>query len=111
MLGGALGLSDALKINESLTSIDLSYNRIGTEGAESLADAFAQNPSLTELNLRRNKIGDAGASALASTLGRVVARSLRTMLKLTFDLLQEMTQPRNSRSWMLVEIESGMQGL
>jgi hypothetical protein len=61
-------LADALKINKSVTAINLYYNGIGVEGASALADALKVNTSLTRINLGYNEIGDVGASALADAL-------------------------------------------
>ena len=53
---GALALSDALEINTTLTKLDLSDNDIGPSGARFLSKAIKINASLTTLNLARNKI-------------------------------------------------------
>ena len=58
----------ALRVNTSLTSLDLSNNSIGDEGASSLSDALRVNTSLTSLNLPGNSIGDEGASSLSEAL-------------------------------------------
>jgi hypothetical protein len=47
----------------TLTSLDLSENNIGDEGAM----ALAQNTTLTSLNLERNNIGDEGKRALKNS--------------------------------------------
>ncbi|OHE72562.1 MAG: hypothetical protein A2007_06040 [Verrucomicrobia bacterium GWC2_42_7] len=65
---GARALADALKINTSLTELNLTANGIGGVGARALADALKTNTSLTKLNLTGNKIGDVGAGALADVL-------------------------------------------
>ena len=76
-------LADALKQNSSLTTINLSWNDIGADGAkaavllrpslafmwpacsacQALAEALKQNSSLTTIDLRGNKIGADGAKA------------------------------------------------
>jgi len=65
---GAGDLSEALKINASLTSVDLAYNDIGVEGASHLSEALKTNASLTSLNLYGNDIKAAGARHLAEAL-------------------------------------------
>jgi hypothetical protein len=65
---GASALADALKVNKSLTSINLDYNQIGAEGASALADALKMNRTLKSINLCVNAIGNEGASALADAL-------------------------------------------
>ena len=70
-------LSEAIKANGSLTSLDLHANHIGDEGCKAVAEALVVNVSLTELVLCGNNIGDAGASAIAKALE--VNGSLRTL--------------------------------
>ena len=55
-------LAERLAELTQLTSLNLRYNKIGTEGAAALA-ALTQ---LISLNLKNNQIGDAGAAALAA---------------------------------------------
>jgi Ran GTPase-activating protein (RanGAP) involved in mRNA processing and transport len=59
---------DALKVDTSVTSIYLSGNAIGDEGASALADALMVNTSVTSIDLSSNQISDMGASALADAL-------------------------------------------
>ena len=65
---GASSLSQALTTNSSLTSLDLSANSIGEAGASSLSQALTGNSSLTSLDLSANSIGEAGASSLSKAL-------------------------------------------
>ena len=65
---GASAISMALAVNSSLTSLDLSWNRIGDAGASSLSQVLTANSSLTILDLSWNIIGDAGASSLSQAL-------------------------------------------
>jgi hypothetical protein len=51
----------------TLTSLDLSENNIGDEGAM----ALAQNTTLTSLNLERNNIGDEGKRALKNSQNQI----------------------------------------
>jgi hypothetical protein len=67
---GAIELSEALKLNSSLTWLNLRGNRliivfsfslnvgnnIGNEGAIELSEALKSNTSLTSLNLNSNKL-------------------------------------------------------
>ena len=46
---GAKAIGEALKVNTSLTEIDLGHNKIGTEGAKAIGEALKVNTSLTEL--------------------------------------------------------------
>ena len=68
MLRELNSLSQALKVNTSLTSLDLCWNCIGYEGAHSLSEALRVNTSLTSLDLRFNSIGDEGANSLSEAL-------------------------------------------
>ena len=65
---GAHSLSEALRVNTSLTSLNLSYNLIGDEEAHSLSEALRENTSLTSLILSDNSIGDDGANFLSEAL-------------------------------------------
>ena len=46
-----------MKVNTSLTEIDLQNNKIGDEGAKAIGEALKVNTSLTKIDLRVNKIG------------------------------------------------------
>ena len=61
-------LTRALRVNTSLSSLDLHANSIGDEGANLLAQALRVNTSLSSLNLHCNSIGDEGANSLAQAL-------------------------------------------
>ncbi|CAF1010907.1 unnamed protein product [Adineta ricciae] len=65
---GAQHIAYALRMNTTLTTLNLSGNRIGAEGAQHIADALRTNTTLTTLNLHQNGIGDEGAQHLADTL-------------------------------------------
>ncbi|XP_067050400.1 NLR family CARD domain-containing protein 3-like isoform X2 [Acropora muricata] len=65
---GASSLSEVLRVNTSLTSLCLTDNSIGAEGASSLSEALRVNTSLTSLDLRVNSIGDEGANSLSKAL-------------------------------------------
>ena len=61
-------LSQALRENTSLTSLILSYNLIGDKEANFLSQALRVNTTLTSLNLSDNSIGDEGANFLSQAL-------------------------------------------
>ncbi|KFH63132.1 hypothetical protein MVEG_11169 [Podila verticillata NRRL 6337] len=61
-------LSETLKTNSTLTSLDLHSNSIGDNGAAALSEALKTNSTLTTLDLRGNSIGDNGAQALGEAL-------------------------------------------
>ena len=58
----------ALKVNTTLSSLNLHSNAIGADGANSLAQALRVNTSLSSLNLGSNSIGVEGANSLAQAL-------------------------------------------
>ena len=73
----AVVLAEALKINSSVTALDLSRSYIGAHGdpgvvgahgAAALAGTLTENKSLRVLYLSCNTIGDPGADALADAL-------------------------------------------
>jgi hypothetical protein len=65
---GATALADALKVNASVSTTYIESNAIGAEGASALADALKVNTSVTRIFLHSNAISDKGASALADAL-------------------------------------------
>ncbi len=65
---GAKVLAEVLKSNNSIASINLSGNGIGSEGAKVLAEALKSNHSITSINLAYTKIGSEGAKVLAEAL-------------------------------------------
>ena len=67
---GAVYLADALKVNTTLTSLNLSDNIIGKEGEAYLADALKVNTTLTSLNLYVNSLGNGGSERIGIGLKR-----------------------------------------
>ncbi|KAF9347385.1 hypothetical protein BGX26_001141 [Mortierella sp. AD094] len=65
---GALALSEALKTNTTLISLDLSWNHTKDKGVQELSKALATNTTLTSLGLSSNKIEYVGALALSQAL-------------------------------------------
>lgn len=65
---GAEALGEALQTNCTLTHLYLMSGSIGDSGAEALSKALQLNCTLTSLDLHCNRIGDLGAEALATTL-------------------------------------------
>ncbi|XP_015748252.1 PREDICTED: nucleotide-binding oligomerization domain-containing protein 2-like isoform X3 [Acropora digitifera] len=61
-------LAEALRVNTSLSSLDLQYNLLDWDGAKSLAEALRFNTSLSFLKLSSNNIGDWGTNSLAQAL-------------------------------------------
>ena len=65
---GAQYLSEALKANNTVTNLDLSCNGISEVGAQYLSEALKFNDTVTNLDLRANKISDVGAQYLSEAL-------------------------------------------
>ncbi len=65
---GARSLAAALDNNATLTFLHIGNNNIGAEGARSLAAALDNNATLTNLDLAENNIGAEGARSLAAAL-------------------------------------------
>ncbi|ORZ15542.1 hypothetical protein BCR41DRAFT_422308 [Lobosporangium transversale] len=63
-----LELSEALKTNKTLTTLDLMCNRIGDKGVMALSEGLKANRTLTTLDLMGNSIGKEGALALLEVL-------------------------------------------
>ena len=59
-----------LRLNKSVTALDLPDNDIGDAGVVELSLSVAHNSSLTQLQLAYNRISDEGAKALAEVGGR-----------------------------------------
>ncbi|XP_004346161.2 hypothetical protein CAOG_05488 [Capsaspora owczarzaki ATCC 30864] len=74
---GAKAFAEALKVNTTLTKLNLWANQIGEAGAQAIAEALKVNATLRTLYLDRNQIGDAGAKAIAEALK--VNATLRTL--------------------------------
>jgi hypothetical protein len=67
---GAKDLSGALKHNTTLTSLELGFNKISAAGAKDLSDALKHNTTLTSLNLRDNQIGGAQLKEINALIER-----------------------------------------
>jgi Ran GTPase-activating protein (RanGAP) involved in mRNA processing and transport len=65
---GASRIAAALAVNQGITDLRLSYNRIGMGGLQALGQALRQNPRVTSLNLGGCKIGDAGMHEVVGLL-------------------------------------------
>ncbi|ORZ15545.1 hypothetical protein BCR41DRAFT_396509 [Lobosporangium transversale] len=62
-----LELSEALKTNKTLTTLDLMCNRIGKEGALALLEALKTNTTLITLDMEYDSLGKEGALLLSKT--------------------------------------------
>eukprot|EP00854_Cymbomonas_tetramitiformis_P001185 gene1185-1753_t len=65
---GAHQLGEMLLVNRSLTTMNLSWNKVGIKGAQTLATAIASHPRLMSLNMAHVGMSDAGTGYIASAL-------------------------------------------
>jgi hypothetical protein len=65
---GAIALGKALKVNTSVTSVNVDGNQIGNQGALALADALTGNATLTNLRVGENAVGELGARKFIDAL-------------------------------------------
>jgi Leucine Rich repeat len=77
---GKTAVLDALKVSNSLTSIDLSGNKLLPSGALVLAGALKVNTALTDLSLVDSRLGGAGMQAIGAAL---VVNNTLTAINLT----------------------------
>jgi Ran GTPase-activating protein (RanGAP) involved in mRNA processing and transport len=61
-------ISNSIKENKTLTSLDLSYNCIEDEGLKYIADTLKTNKTLTSLDLTCNGMGNQGLEYIAHAL-------------------------------------------
>ena len=65
---GATSIAEAIKVNKTLTNLNLSGNGISDAGATSIAEAIKVNKTLTDLNLSDNGVSDDGATSIAEAI-------------------------------------------
>merc|ERR1711939_683839 len=65
---GAAYLSEALKENTSIASLDVQWNMIGKDGVGRIGDALEFDKSITRFNLSGNSIDDHGIALLARSI-------------------------------------------
>ena len=90
-------MSDSLKSNSTLTTLELDSTAIDDLGACMLSDSLKSNSSLTTLTLSNNPIDDLGFSALSDSL-----KSNSTLTKLD---LGTSTLGSELESWIHSEID------
>ncbi|CAG9466871.1 unnamed protein product [Pedinophyceae sp. YPF-701] len=76
----AKALAFALKDDEHINTLDVSWNRIDDEGLEYLAEAVRANTSLVRLLLTCNLIGDQGVDALLTAMDRRPGEGVRELV-------------------------------
>ena len=65
---GATSIAEAIKVNKTLANLNLSGNGISDAGVTSIAEAIKANKTLTDLDLSENGISDAGATSIAEAI-------------------------------------------
>ncbi|CAE7246186.1 NLRC3 [Symbiodinium sp. CCMP2592] len=65
---GCEALADALTINRTIANIGLAYNYFEDEGCKAIAGALKTNRSIARIDLNWNRIGPRGSQALADAL-------------------------------------------
>ena len=76
-LEGASAVADMLRSNNTLTTLDISFNPLGSKGITYVAEALKSNRMLNSLNLKEADCSNEGATAIADML-----RSNQTLMKL-----------------------------
>lgn len=61
-------ITPGLMLNTSLVELNLSYNKIGEQGARKIAKILIKNKILTHLNLASNAIGYDGSRYLSQAI-------------------------------------------
>ena len=65
---GATSIAEAIKVNKTLTDLNLFGNGISDAGVSSIAEAIKVNQTLTDLNLSDNGVSDASATSIAEAI-------------------------------------------
>jgi hypothetical protein len=61
-------LAATLRLNATLTSLNLGWNHLGEGGGRALAETLRLNTTVTSLNLSDDGLGEGGGQALAEAL-------------------------------------------
>ena len=61
-INGVTAIAEALKMNSTLTSLDIEDNELEGEGALAISEALKLNSSLTSLDISMNNIENGGAT-------------------------------------------------
>ena len=79
---GITAIADALRVNGSLTALDLSSNYLMDEGVSAVCKAIQSNKEtkLASLNFQNNKIGPVGANAVAAMVAATGSLTVTNLL-------------------------------
>jgi hypothetical protein len=72
---GIKAVADALRVNASLTSLDLGYNKIGKEAVLNLVSIFKEKDQMQSVGLANVDLGNDGAKAVAKAVAEYVSVS------------------------------------
>jgi hypothetical protein len=98
-------ITEALKVNSSLQSIDLEENKIGAEGAGKIADALKVNSSLQSINLGYSNIEETLFQEINNSIERNVV-NLKLQQKLaSVCLFEALSEKRGRLDWNVVIFE------
>jgi len=92
--GAGRALSEALRLNSTLASLNLIFNFLGEGGGRALAEALRLNTTVTSLDLSFNHLGEGGGRALAE-IDQLTLDTRVDMIVL--DLLQWYDNPGGER--------------
>jgi len=79
---GCIAVAQCIKSNPLITSLNLCDNSITIDGVEVLMNVMRMNKSITELDLSKNRLGNKGLGRSKSTLGAVLKNMLLRNVKL-----------------------------
>lgn len=63
-------LAQALKINDSITILNIAANNFYSDGGRYLGGALKENTTLTEINIKLNEIGEKGIASIKEGLDK-----------------------------------------
>ena len=65
---GAQAIADVLRVNTTLTNLNLGSNSLGEDGGQAIAAVLRVNTTLTEFDLSGNGVGEGAGQAIADVL-------------------------------------------
>eukprot|EP00662_Eupelagonemidae_sp_cell21_P026921 gene26920-55745_t len=89
----ASDVAELIKKHPGLTCLDLSTNKIGSEGAKTIAAAMSENSTITDLDLSGCQIGQGAGKAIAATkLERLLLNGNQMKIYGTEDIMKGLRQ-------------------
>ena len=65
---GGKAIAEALKVNNTLTNINLSGNKLGSEAGKVIGEALKVNSTIVEIDLMNNDLGPEAGKVIAEAL-------------------------------------------